>query len=280
MLPVFQTICQLWQNQTCNCQEATCNDMIRSCSFGTRIAYAPLDADLRTKKDDKIMGHLSSLLAGSTALALCVSSASADSSGPIVTSTPIPTTSTDFTGTLAFPQFDPSLGALDSVTLAFSSTLSTSFSIANNSATLSSAGKATTALMVSVEDANGDFLAGDPQLDIPTLKFQFKLAPDASTNNTQSVTGNSSDLTYTSAAILDEFTGDGDIDLTANTLTDSSLSLSGSETSFNQVTAASLTGTVTYGYAPDPVPDQVPTLGLLIVGLATLPLVRHRFERK
>jgi hypothetical protein len=80
-------------------------------------------------------------------------------------------------------------------------------------------------------------------------------------------------LTYTSGAILTEFTGGGNIGLNASTFTQTTLSNTGGNTTSSQVTDAGLTGTVTYTYTAVPEPS---TFGLLALGLSALPLLRRQ----
>ena len=67
------------------------------------------------------------------------------------TSTPIPSSTTDWTGGLTFQQFNPSLGTLTGVELNFSGGLTTDLTILND-AVITSHGDADTKIEVFVQD--------------------------------------------------------------------------------------------------------------------------------
>lgn len=193
------------------------------------------------------------------------------------TSTPISSQTTDWSSPLAFQQFDPTLGTLNSVTLNYTSTLSTSVTILNNSDSIST-GHDQTDVAITVEDA-GINLGPDPQLDPISIKFDFSLDPGqqvtSPTEGTLGDSGNSGNLVYTSQNILNEFTGNGSITLTASTYTESDLTSSAGNTSASQTTQDGLTGTVTYNYTPAPIPEPS-TFGLVAFGFAALPYLRRK----
>ncbi|HEX4136973.1 MAG TPA: PEP-CTERM sorting domain-containing protein [Bryobacteraceae bacterium] len=224
-------------------------------------------------------------------MALAVSGiASADSItlGPITTSTPVSLSSTDWTNTLAFAQFDSSLGTLQSVTFDISGQLQTTLTITNQ-ASGSSTGHATTELQVGLEDAGDnlglDFSDSNPAIDALSPKYFYDLgAGQSAQSGLLTKTYDSGALTYTLSTILNEFSnpGGGTVDLTADTFTQTYLSNSGGNTSASQVTSASLTGTVTYVYQANqpvggqqqlsatPEPDTMALLGGALIGLALL----------
>ncbi len=206
-----------------------------------------------------------SALALSLVLALC-SAANADVLGPITTTTPIPSTLTNWTGSLAFQQFDPSVGTLTSVELYVSGSMSTTLTLTNLSPS-SSSGHANTHLQISVQDAGGNLTV--PQIDISGPSFTYDLdAGHSITSGLLTKTGHSDPEIYTLAAILAEFTGTGTVLLNAGTFTETAQYNTGGNTDASQVTNASLTGTVTYSYIPIPEPVTMSLLGL--GGLAML----------
>ncbi|MEI9866718.1 MAG: PEP-CTERM sorting domain-containing protein [Limisphaerales bacterium] len=105
--------------------------------------------------------------------------------------------------------------------------------------------------------------------------FAFTLAPGGSVNSgSLSQTGTTSSL-YTQSSILAEFTGAGNISLSASTFTQSGLTYTGGIT-FANVTSvdASLTGSVVYNYTPVPEPTTLALAGL--GGLSLMLVLRQR----
>jgi hypothetical protein len=216
------------------------------------------------------MKQLTSLLAAGALLVTCATSSLATTLGPITTSTPIPFTLTDWTGTLLFPQFNPSLGTLNSVQLDLSASMRTTLTVQNLGG-LASSGTAKTELQVTVQDAGNNLIV--PEIDLLGPNFAYTLPPGGSvTSPLLTKSGTSSDL-YTLAAILAEFTGVGNISLSGSTFTQTLLANTGGNTVASQVTDASLTGTVTYTYTEIPEPS---TFALLSLGLAALPILRRK----
>src|ERR1017187_2155121 len=196
-------------------------------------------------------------------LAACATSAPANTE-IFTTSTPIASSLTDWSSTLAFAQFDASLGTLNSVELNLSSTLSTTLTVNNEELNLNaSSGTANTEVEVTVQDFGNNLTA---PFNVYSPGFSYSLGAGAGTSSGL-LTGNYvSDLTYTLGTILTEFTGGGNISLNASTFTQTLLANTGGNTAASQVTDASLTGTVTYVYTvPEP-----STLGLLALGLGAL----------
>jgi len=77
------------------------------------------------------------------------------------------------------------------------------------------------------------------------------------------------------APVLAEFTGSGNINLPAGTFTQTDLSNTGGNSNSSQVTDAGLTGTVTYTYIPEPGTVSLFSLG----GVAALLHRRRRPEQ-
>ena len=225
------------------------------------------------------------LLSVSVLVIAAFTTAHADSIS-FTTSTPIAPTLTDWTSSLTFQQFNPSLGTLTGVTLDLSSSLSTTLTVINVDSTVPSKGSAKTEVLVSVVDPNGIIgnlppytptnLASNPQLDYLSTGFSYSnlAAGTQVTSGLLSGTGSSAN-TYTTPGLLAEFTGAGSIALPAGTQTYTDLANSGGNTESAQVTYAGLTGTVTYTYTPIPLP---PALLLFGPGLLGLVGVRRRYR--
>ena len=188
---------------------------------------------------------------------------------------------TDWSDSLAFPQFNPALGTLDGVELMLSSSIDTVLTVTNNDAELNSAGFASTEVQITIDPDT--LLGATPELDIKSSNFYFSdLAPGAQVISDTLTKSGTYDETYILQAILNEFTGTGTIVLPASTFTTTSISFSGGNAAAVQATNASLTGTITYDYTPAPPQAPEPATltllgGLLIAGgLAS----RRRTARK
>jgi len=202
------------------------------------------------------------------ALLVTAGLASANTLGPITTTTPISPMTTDWSESpditsLAFAQFNSALGTLTKVKLELSGDMDTEISITNTGSSPSS-GTVSTHLLVYVK--HSELSLGEPQINTlsPPLVFT-NLAVDAT------ATGSFDDIelyalkNYTSSTILTAFTGTGSIVLDADTYTTTALEASGSFDS-SQITDVSLTGTVTYEYTiPEPA-----TITLLCAGAFAL----------
>jgi hypothetical protein len=189
---------------------------------------------------------------------------------------------TDWTNSLAFPQFNPAIGTLQSVALTLSGSLSTKITVTNN-AGIGSTGSTKTTVAYTVQDS-GNMLQGknppgtpptyEPQLTVDSDTFGFQLdAGGQQTSDMLTGSGNSN-TTYNAAPILAEFSGNGSITLTASTFTQVIVSLNtGGDTDGSQSTSAGLTGSVTYTYTAFPEPSTVALLAIGALGL----LARRRF---
>jgi hypothetical protein len=176
----------------------------------------------------------------------------------------IGSTLTDWTGGslqhLTFPQFNPSLGTLTSVTLDLSGGLDTVLTITNTSPEASN-GHAETHMHIFVTGSG----VNTSDIAMYSPNFNYNLLAGGSVNSgTLSQTGTDSDV-YTAAALLTAFTGGSNIVLDASTFTETVLTNNGGNTAADQVTSANLAGTVTYDYTPEPA--TMALLGLGAVGM-------------
>ena len=179
--------------------------------------------------------------------------------GPLATTTPVPSTPTDWSGSLSFPEFNPTLGTLTRVALQFSSSLATTWSI-TNSGTSASTGYAFTEVQVGLS-APGLPITVLPQLDLTSPRFTFWRLPAGQNVDSGLLTMSQTSplYDYTSANILSEFTGWGTVVLSATTLSVTTVGYSGGNAKGKQVTDAGLTGTVEYDYdAADVRPPLAP----------------------
>jgi hypothetical protein len=238
----------------------------------------PFSDGMKNIKISKILAAVFVLaVGGSTALA------QGQISGPFTTSTPVPSTLTEWNELLVFPQFNGALGQLTSVQLDFSTTLTTTLTLMNDSPNNSYQSTAFTELQITIQDTGGNLTtAGNPQLDVLSPNYSQFLAPGGSATSGPLSNNGSASQTFTVPSILSEFTGSGNIDLTGATFTQAYVSDTSGTTSASQVTDASLTGDVIYTFEPTVTPEPS-TLSLMAVGLAAfgfraLPILRRKRE--
>ena len=196
-----------------------------------------------------------------------------------------PELNTDWTNSLAFPQFDPSLGALQSIELDLKGTTTTKITLTNNSE-FGSTGTAFTTVAYVVQDADNMLQPLNapgvppkylPQLSIDSGQFGFQLDAGGQQTSDPLFGNGTSSNTYNAAPILAEFTGNGSIALTASTFTAVTVSINtGGATDGSQSTSASLTGSVTYTYTPAVPEPSTLTLTLLALGAVGLVVMRRR----
>jgi hypothetical protein len=172
--------------------------------------------------------------------------------------------------TLSFPQFDPSLGTLTSVTLDLSGSLNTTITATNVDGSNTSSGTANAQVQFSVQDLGSNLTV--PQLTLTSPGFTYSLLPGQSISSGPLTQSGTSSNTYTNPAVLDEFTGLpgnlGTNSLSASTYTLALIAVHGGNTYPSQVTAASLTGTVTYTYTAVPEPSAFALLGAGVAALS------------
>jgi hypothetical protein len=183
--------------------------------------------------------------------------------------------STDWTDTLTLPEFNPSLGTLNSVSLTLTSSLSTTLGIGNISNTipppsgnpLPSSGTASETTTFTVTSALP--LGLMPIISNPSVPFTGLAAGAVQTNLPASQTDFHS-YSYTSPVDLAGFTGVGSISFGATTATTTSLTYTGG-TSYAYTSGPSSAGlgvSVTYNFTPIPEPSTFALLAVGVVGLA------------
>ena len=182
---------------------------------------------------------------------------------------------------ISLPDFDPSLGTLNSVTLSFAGSLNTTLTIGNISAqTGSPSNSSGTASTQTAFDISSGTL-GLPSL--PTLSvsagYPFANLSSSSGSNTISgvqASGSASTGDYdVPTPQIGDFIGTGTVSLPASTTSLTSISyfpltaVTYAEATGNPSPSAYLTATVTYNYAPSTVPEPS-SLAILGAGLAGL----------
>jgi hypothetical protein len=179
---------------------------------------------------------------------------------------PIPSTLTDWTNTLSFQKFDPSLGTLTGVQLYLSGSADTTLSVTNESQSISSVNVSVNT-QITVQDAGSNLISPAIDLIIPTFSYTVNSGDTLSSG--MQTKSDSSLNQYTDAAVILEFTGTDFISLNAATLTETLLSYAGGNSDVDQITHAQLTGSVTYIYEQKNIPEPA-TIMLMSLGMAAL----------
>jgi len=220
-------------------------------------------------------------------LCIAITGAKADTV-TYTTSTPIPLTLTDWAAvySLQFQKFNVPNATLTDMELRLTGGMETIITVKNTGITPVIYGTAKTELMMGVTDPLN--LLPSPygsQLDIslPTGSGYIYATPllplppgqtKVSTlfNGTQNIFMNSND-----PAMLAQFSGTGNIDLPASSLTISWASFSGGNVDTSQTTRGSLTGQVTYTYNQNLAVPETTSILFAILGFAGIVILCKRF---
>jgi hypothetical protein len=194
--------------------------------------------------------------------------------------------STDFTALLTTTQFNPAWGNLQRVEIDLSSHMSTDLQIINND-TGASSGSVNTQLQIFVQDSGSNLTGGVFSAGAGVIaycapgncisgKFTYSLASGGSIDSGAILANSSESMTYVLGAILSEFTGTGTFNLTAKSLTGTTITNTGGNTTATQNTFANVTGDVIYTYNSNaPEPATLFLMGSALVGVGVL---RKRFK--
>ncbi len=233
------------------------------------------------------------VLAGAVALVaglFVTSAANADWTLPQNATSSIPLTLADFTspptGVLSFQKFNMPGTTLLSVKLTLTGTMDTTLTFdaaaggGNRKVT-----RVTTLLSMWAQDSGNNLLSGgvtasqeDPQFFMPVEYYSLGTVAPGTSKTTGLLTSGPTTLApvqYTSAPILAEFKGPGNLTLNVATFTQHGGIWSGGEGTVNGIDHASITGTVAYEYAS--VPEATT---MLLGGMAVMPILMQRRRQR
>jgi len=189
---------------------------------------------------------------------------------------------TDSSGTFTFNQFNPTLGTLNSVKIDLGTSFSTTITVTNSGGTAST-GTARTEVQDGLTDGNFSIGGGNiltitgenykVQDDVLSNPQSYSLGAGQSTTLAPTSKSSTATGTFSSGAVLSEFTGVGTVGVKWDTLTQTLLANTGGNTDASQVTNATVSATVTFDYTArstsTPEPGSVAMLfGMGVTGMA------------
>ena len=190
-----------------------------------------------------------------------------------------PSTLTEWSTTLNLPQFNSTLGTLDSIDISLYSSMSSLIHITNSSAGGASGNFASELQIFATDPGTYDLfgVGSNPVIDNTSpAKFKYTLASfvGSGTNSpTLYASGGADSGAIVDSSTLTLFTGTGTVGLPVSTLTLEFGTINGNQ-AINNVTSADLQSIVTYDYtAPVPEPS---TFAMIGTGLAGLGMVFRR----
>ena len=201
----------------------------------------------------------------------CLATSSVSAQTAISYTNAIPGSMTDWTNSVSITRFNPTLGALQSMSVALASQISTVDFATNATVAAPSHGYLETVFSINADDScnlfgNG---SGDVSLDSYTgAIFRYSLAAGVGTN---SPAINASDTVFntgiTDGSTLAGFTGSSPVNYVFWTDTSTLANNTGGNTTMGEASTAATQLVVTYEFTPAPTPEPA---GLLLSGLAML----------